>query len=211
LFIHHIFLMSDWSIVPSDDQEIAPLLRAGISPLHHLQLFSRHALLHSPPRRTLFLEIFEQVRQRYRFVVIGDVVMPEHFHSIISEPEQGTPSTVMQVLKQRFARVVLKEWREHNQGRTDWLWDECFGEGHVWQRRFYDFPISTKEKRIEKLRYIHRNPVRRGLVLAPEQWEWSSYRDYAGMATGIVLVNEKQHAPMRVRKVDAIATKARAG
>jgi len=185
----------------------------GLGYLHFItsSCFQRRAFLHSPQRRTLFLEIFEQVRQRYRFVVVGHVVMPEHFHLIISEPEQGTPSTVMQVLKQRFARVVLMEWRERNQGRTDLLWDERLGEGHVWQRRFYDFPTFTKEKRIEKLRYVHRNPVKRRLVLAPEQWEWSSYRDYAGIAKGIVLVNEKKHAPMRVRNLDGIDTKARAG
>jgi len=61
-------------------------------------------LLNTPRRRTWFLEILEQVRRRYTFVVVGYVVMPEHFHLLISEPERGNPSTVMQVLKQRFAR-----------------------------------------------------------------------------------------------------------
>jgi len=55
-------------------------------------------------RRNLFLKIMEQVRLRYSFVVVGYVVMPEHVHLLISEPDRGTPSTVMQVLKQRFAR-----------------------------------------------------------------------------------------------------------
>jgi hypothetical protein len=54
------------------------------------------------------------------------------------------------------------------------------GEPHVWQRRFYDFNIWSEHKRIEKLRYMLRNPVKSGLVLEPGQWEWSSYRTYAG-------------------------------
>jgi putative transposase len=48
-----------------------------------------------------------------------------------------------------------------------------------WQTRYYDFNVRTERKRIEKLRYIHRNPVKRGLVESPEQWPWSSFRQYA--------------------------------
>jgi REP element-mobilizing transposase RayT len=92
----------------------------------------------------LFLEILEQVRRRYDFVVVGYVVMPEHFHLMISEPKGGNPSTVMQVLKQRFARKVLKEWREGSECRQNRLWAEELSAGHVWQRRFYDFVVWTK-------------------------------------------------------------------
>jgi putative transposase len=56
----------------------------------------RLPLLSTPQRRTLFLELLEQTRERYRFVVAGYVIMPEHFHMLIGEPERGTPSTVMQ-------------------------------------------------------------------------------------------------------------------
>lgn len=48
-----------------------------------------------------------------------------------------------------------------------------------WQVRYYDFPVWSEAKRIEKLRYIHRNPVRRGLVERPEDWEWSSFLQWA--------------------------------
>lgn len=51
-------------------------------------------------------------------------------------------------------------------------------ERSFWQARFYDFNIWTTKKRMEKLRYMHRNPVKRGLVESPEQWRWSSYRFY---------------------------------
>ena len=51
------------------------------------------------------------------------------------------------------------------------LWQETLDAGHVWQNRFYDFVVRTEGKRVEKLRYIHRNPVKRGLVLEPDQWQ----------------------------------------
>jgi hypothetical protein len=66
---------------------------------------------------------------------------------------------------------------------------------------FYDFVVFTEKKRVEKLRYMHRNPVVRGLVLAPEEWNWSSFRHYALGKQGPVLVNEAQKAEMRVRGI----------
>lgn len=48
----------------------------------------------------------------------------------------------------------------------------------VWQRRFYPFNVYSEEKRLEKLNYMHGNPVKRGLVSSPDQWPWSSFRFY---------------------------------
>ena len=59
--------------------------------------------------------------------------------------------------------------------------------------------LITEAKKIEKLRYIHRNPVRRGLVLEPEQWAWSSVRWYAHGESGAVLVNEQRRAELKLR------------
>jgi hypothetical protein len=47
-----------------------------------------------------------------------------------------------------------------------------------WQKRYYDFNAYSERKHIEKLRYRHRNPVKRGLVTSPELWRWSSFRHY---------------------------------
>jgi len=168
----------------------------GDAHLHFLtcSCYHRQAWLASARRRDLFLQILEQVRQRHRFVVVGYVVMPEHIHLLISEPEHGTPSTVMQVLKQRFARQILRRKRRPlGQGE---FWPE---QTHVWQRRFYDFNVWSERKRIEKLRYMHRNPVKRGLVLEPEQWPWSSYRSYAYQEQGRVKINQWPKAVMKVR------------
>jgi hypothetical protein len=67
------------------------------------------------------------------------------------------------------------------------------------QARFYDFNVWTERKRIEKLRYIHRNPVKRGLVAAPEQWRWSSFRWYLCGEVGPVRINDTDILVMRVR------------
>jgi putative transposase len=161
--------------------------------------YHRHALLGSPRRRDLFLRILEQVRRRYGFVVVGYVVMPEHFHLLISEPKRGNPSTVMQVVKQRFARRVLGGRRKRRGPGQGQLWEIRVEEGRIWQRRFYDFVVWSQAKRIEKLRYMHRNPVKRGLVSEPDQWVWSSFRYYAYGEAGAVAVDEKQAVEIRYR------------
>jgi putative transposase len=95
--------------------------------------------LASPQRRDFFLAVFEQVRQRYGFVVVGYVVMPDHIHLLISEPEKGDPSRVMQAIKQAFSRRVLKSVRKRRVAAQQELF--AVGSEHVWQRHFYDFNV----------------------------------------------------------------------
>lgn len=125
--------------------------------------------------------------------------MPEHVHLLMGEPERDNPSGVMQAIKQGFARRLLARWRR-TAGPQLPLWDEPLQQGHIWQPRFYDFVVFSEQKRSEKLHYMHQNPVRRGLVLEPEQWAWSSYRHYAFNETGPVRM-EAQPAEMRVSKI----------
>ena len=54
----------------------------------------------------------------------------------------------------------------------------------------FSFNVWATKKRVENLRYVHRNPVKRGLVESPEQWCWSSYRFYLSHEAGAVRVNE---------------------
>jgi putative transposase len=124
----------------------------GSGDLHFItsSCYHRKPRLGSAARRDLFLAVLEQVRKRYAFVVAGYVVMPEHFHLLVSEPQRGTPSTVMQALKLGFARRVLAELRRR---RAPGLSVES-SRTSVWQARFYDFNVWTERKRIEKLRRV---------------------------------------------------------
>lgn len=159
--------------------------------LHFLTCSCYHRLpfLGTPQRRDLFLKVLEQARRRYRFTVVGYVVMPEHIHLLISEPERGDPSVVMKVIKQRFARMVLRKHRSRAAQTEFWP-----AADHVWQKRFYDFNVWSERKHIEKLRYMHRNPVKRALVSEPDQWRWSSFRSYAYGEPGAVRVNFQEWA-----------------
>ena len=116
--------------------------------------YRRQPELGTARRRDLFLQVLEQARRRCQFVVYGYVVMPEHFHLLMSEPERGDPSAVMKVVKQRFTRLVHGKRKQPSAAQAT-LW--TFPRTRVWQKRFYDFNVWSGRKRIEKLRYIHRN------------------------------------------------------
>ena len=171
----------------------------GAGHLHFItcSCYRRQPLLGTALHRDLFLTVLEQVRRRYQFVVAGYVVMPEHIHLLISEPQDKNPSAVMQALKLGFARRVLARVKRRRNPAQASLFDHC--PRHIWQRRFYDFNVWTERKRIEKLRYIHRNPVKRGLVESPELWRWSSFRAYVSRESGPVRVNDGSVLSMKVR------------
>jgi REP-associated tyrosine transposase len=120
--------------------------------------YRRQQFLGSAKRRDLFLNILEEVRVKYDFSIAGYVVMPERFHLFITEPKHGTPPLVMQVLKQRVSRACRKKKRTTKQ--LD-IWQDDVSPA-FWQRRYYDFNVYSQRKHIEKLRYMHRNPVKRG-------------------------------------------------
>lgn len=128
--------------------------------------------------------------------------MPEHFHLLISEPERGNPSIVIQALKLGVARRIIAA--KNRVGRQSESHDSLMFEtscSGIWQARFYDYNVWTRHERVEKIRYIHRNPVRRGLVESPEQWRWSSFRAYAYGEAGPVRVNDWSVLKLKVRSV----------
>jgi putative transposase len=122
--------------------------------------YQRLPLLNNNPARITFENALEKVRARHDFHVFGYALMPEHVHLLVSEPKEKPLSTTLSVLK-RETSTALKDDRPQ-----------------FWQVRYHDFNVLTQSKFTEKLRYIHRNPVDRGLVENPEDWPWSSYRHW---------------------------------
>jgi putative transposase len=147
--------------------------------------YRRQPKLGSPAAKNVFEQSLERTRRRYQLRVIGYVVMPEHVHLLLSEPEDGTLATALQALKQSVSRTLALRAHEP-----------------FWEARYYDFNVWTAKKHAEKLTYLHRNPVERGLVTEPENWEWSSYRHYATGVQGIVEI-ESQWTAMRREQLAA--------
>jgi putative transposase len=141
--------------------------------------YRRLPLLGTARARTLFLRELARVRREYQFCLVGYVVMPEHVHLLMGEPKKGTPSTVLQMLKQRVSRKMRKKKGQVPQGQLRIPFPRFVGElSRFWQERFYDFNVYSRKKEKEKLDYMHANPVNRELVKHPGDWPWSSWGFY---------------------------------
>jgi REP-associated tyrosine transposase len=151
--------------------------------------FRRRAFLGTRRARNHFVKILDQVRTRHKFRLFGYVVMPEHVHLLISEPEQASPSAVLQVLKQKVSRS-LRARRNSLPGQLSLSFASAPTETPAfWQRRFYDFNVWSGKKLKEKLDYIHANPVQRRLVAHPKDWPWSSWSHYAKGELGLIRID----------------------
>jgi putative transposase len=149
--------------------------------------YHREPLLATPRKRDVFELELERARRWYGFFVSGYVVMPEHVHLLVSEPERKSLAVAMQMLKQNVSRRLRRP-----------------GERQFWQTRYYDFPVSGEKKRLEKLNYMHFNPVKRGLVEHPEDWKWSSFVHIATGSEGPVEIESQWTARKRELKGDAL-------
>jgi putative transposase len=162
-----------------------PLKRiCGAGHLHFVtcSCYRRRPLLGTARARDTFLKVLSDVRKKYDLGLIGYTAMPEHIHLLMSEPNIGTVSTVMQALKQRVSRALkTRRRRKRSPAGQLRLWEESarLKREPFWQRRFYDFNVWSDKKRWEKLNYIHFNPVKRGLVKHPKDWKWSSFGFYS--------------------------------
>jgi putative transposase len=142
--------------------------------------YRRQPLFSDSAAYDVFEQEFEAARRRCGFVIGGYVLMPEHVHLLVGEPPRLTLASAIQVLKQLTSRRL-----------------KVSGEPQFWQLRYYDFNVHNEEKRVEKLRYMHRNPVKRGLVEKAEDWPWSSFRHYATGQRGTVEIESHWTAMRR--------------
>ena len=119
--------------------------------------YRRLPLLKTARARDLFVRELARVREELSFRLIGHVVMPEHVHLLMSEPQRGTPSTVLQKLKLRVARKMRKRRRKAPAGQMGLPFKECAEPLRAfWQARFYDFNVYSERKRMEKLKLYAR-------------------------------------------------------
>ncbi|MGD1213988.1 MAG: transposase [Terriglobales bacterium] len=194
--------------------------------------YHRRRLFTTDASRRIFESALERVRRSFRLQVYGYVVMPEHVHLLLSEPQRDTSSDRTAPLKPKDGLngppvpkpglsgppVLLSEPRQDTladalkslkQGVSRRLIGKLplkpkpglsGAPEHFWQKRYYDFNIRNYPQFVEKLRYLHRNPVKAGLCERPEDWEWSSFRHYATGCEGRVEIESEWTARKRERE-----------
>jgi len=136
--------------------------------------YQRQPFLRTPEAKDAVERFLEQTREQQGLLVAAYVLMPEHVHLLANEPAIDTLATFLQIFKQLTARELKSP-----------------DQKQFWQRRYYDFNVSSPEKYVEKLQYIHRNPVKRSLVTSPEDYRWSSFNHCATGKVGPVEIESE--------------------
>lgn len=165
---HRVFDPGHWQFITSSTYRRVPVFRGR-------------------PFCQNFVEVLGKLRQEFEFRLVGWVLMPDHFHLLLRAwPADSLPRLIQQ-LKQRTAYRLLQTLRE-NSGQTRHrerlarfrlpATVHSPSQYRIGQRRYYVMNIFSAKKRLEKLHYLHGNPVKRGWVASPEQWVWSSFRFY---------------------------------
>jgi putative transposase len=124
----------------------------------------------------VLLSALEETRKKFDMQIYGFVFMPEHVHLLFSEPTIKTLADALHYLRLSSSKTL----RSHS-GRTN--------ARSFWQARYYDLNIRNYRQFQEKLRYIYRNPVKRGLCAEPGDWNWSSFCHYARRERLVVEMN----------------------
>ena len=167
-------------------RDLRRLQQSGQSHFVTFSCYRRQAYFISPDICDLFVLCLEDMRQRFCMCIYGYVVMSEHVHLLANEPPGSTLASAIHFLKLSFAKRLRHL-------------DSTF-PGSFWQKRYYDRNIRDAQEFTVKLRYLHRNPVKRGLVTDAADWKWSSFRHYAFREMGVVEIESEWTARDREQK-----------
>ncbi len=141
--------------------------------------YGRLPLLDAPEPKNTFEAILELTRARHQARVYAYVLMPEHVHLLINEPSSILLAQFLKAVKQIASRKLGSQHEK------------------FWQERYFDRNIHGESARSEVIRYIHRNPVKRGLVASPGDYRWSSFNHYATGIPGVIEIESEWMARLR--------------
>ena len=167
-----------------------------IGSIYHIttNIYGRLPIFDSPNMIIALYDSLNYYRYRHTFKLLGFVVMPDHLHLLIWPEGKSSISAIMRDFKKYTAvRLIRQAKVEHKQ---DWLTafrdaGEKTGRStnKIWQDSYWDTIVYSQKMLREKLNYIHRNPVRAGLVKEVGHYPYSSYRNYVNNDHSMILVD----------------------
>lgn len=162
--------------------------------------------LKTPARAHVFFSALEKYAALFSMVVVAVVLMSNHYHFVLISPDEERfreltgrrtscrhfrrwpakhqKSSVLSQMMQRFLYVVSRKIHE-----------ELGVTGRFWQGTFHATRLRRPADLVVRIAYDHRNPVRAGMVLRPEDYAWSSAAWWAGMGPAPVPVASNSHLP----------------
>ncbi len=122
----------------------------------------RKTLFHGDEEYRGFEKILREAKEKYPMRILAFCLMPNHWHLVVY-PHSGEDLS-------RYIR-----WVTHTHAQRYRIFNKSVGSGHVYQGRFKSFAVETDAYFLEVCRYVERNPLRAGMVLRAQEWQWSSF------------------------------------
>ena len=144
--------------------------------------------------RGFFLDAIERAREKHNFDLWAYVIMPEHVHLLIWPGEKEySIAKILQAIKLSTTKRAMKYLEMNKPEKLKWLsTGQASNPYRFWQDGGgYDRNVYSYEALVEMIEYIHRNPVRSGLVDDPLKWEWSSAREWVEPGSGPIRIDRE--------------------
>jgi REP element-mobilizing transposase RayT len=146
-----------------------------------------------PEAAQIVFDSWRYLQKNQEFKLYGYVILENHLHLVASAPDL---SNAMKSFKMFTARQVIDLLEAHGanmllrQLRTFKLAHKTKSDFQLWQEGSKPKQIGTQDMMLQKLEYMHNNPVNRGYVDDPTHWRYSSARNYAGQSGLIEVVTD---------------------
>lgn len=136
------------------------------------------------------IESLKYCQSNKGLTIFGWVLMPSHLHMIARADGKYTLSEILRDFKKYTAKEILRQIKEEPESRREWLLSEFEKAGEplkritkykFWKDGNHPKEIGTNAFLNEKLNYIHMNPVEETMVARPEDYLFSSARNYADL------------------------------
>ena len=145
--------------------------------------------------REIFVGSVKHCQDKKGLLVGAWVIMTSHVHMIIGTQSKNIED-IIRDLKSFTSRHIRKEIEQANyESRKEWMMRQFLHAGinnpnnndfQFWIQNNHPVQLSTHEMMVQRLNYIHYNPVEAGFVCEPQHWKWSSAHDYCGGTQGLI-------------------------
>jgi putative transposase len=146
--------------------------------LHWLPLFTRQESV------DIILQCFRYLQQNDNLKLYAYVILENHIHMVVRSNDIGksmesfkkyTANELLKLLQKENVKTILDQLRFYKKAhRVDKIYQ-------IWEEGYHPKLMQTDAMMINKINYIHQNPVKRGYVDEATHWRYSSARDYEGM------------------------------
>ncbi|MCE5198804.1 MAG: transposase [Armatimonadota bacterium] len=132
-------------------------------------------------------------RAKRELLVHGYVIMPTHVHAIVSANDSADLSSILRDSRKYTAREIVNQLKEDGNVLYDWVFRDAArkdgrpeGSYRVWQAGFHPETLESEKFVLQKLEYMHNNPLRKGLIEKQEHWRYSSAGLYLNGSGGLL-------------------------